>query len=452
MLVRAHAATVFTLVGIMPTAVIAASPPVERPALVERNSYGIVPRSARTIILFTPLAITEADLERWFWFAQLSEAQQHALRIVWESYRYEEQDVHFQWVQPVWDDASELTDFGGPARSVPAAVKFRHLVVRDREIAVRQVRSLEDRFFAQWEAFLTDGQLLLLDSIRKQRRRDHCRFYERYPAAQLDLVRLVHEHVLAGLDLAASDVMALALFLVEYDLAMAPHVAAREEAFVATMGEGVLLHALMATNGMVEWGTPGWHSAVELRDKLRSMNGRLTEIEKRIHDINVQFLGRLHEVVASPAAEMVRQEFQRRTYPGVYPDPTDLREVVERAVAIPALVEHQREAIIALGEADEARRRRLCDRMVRHFLEWRRFYGTEQAQGTPEWDAFEQAMTADWTERSVRAHSALAEMERVLDNQLDGDTASAMARVRHEMITASLVLEPKFVHALAMQR
>jgi hypothetical protein len=27
-----------------------------------------------------------------------------------------------------------------------------------------------------------------------------------------------------------------------------------------------------------------------------------------------------------------------------------------------------------------------------------------------------------------------------------------MARVRHEMITASLVLEPKFVHALAMQR
>jgi hypothetical protein len=218
------------------------------------------------------------------------------------------------------------------------------------------------------------------------------------------------------------------------------------------MGDGTFVHAQMGAYGIIEWGSPGWRSAVELREELRSLHRDVTRVEKRIHDINRQFLERLDTVVAVDAAEEVRRGFLRRAYPGVYPDPTNLDEVVSAALAIEELTIEQRDAIRALADDDEARRRMICDRMVRHFLAWRAFFATEQTQGTIEWDEYEQAMTADWTERAARAKSTVAEIVRILDANIDGATTGAIGRVHDEIRADTLVLEPMFGHRRARRR
>jgi hypothetical protein len=412
-----------------------------------RNRWGYVGADGRGYIhLALPLPISRLDLERWSWFAGLSDAQAHAVGHFWDRYRAAECELHFQFVQPLWEAGAEIASEGSPSQSLILAHALHALFVNDHPDAVRRLRTLEEQFFAEWVPILAESQLPLLDSIRRQRQRDrhNPRPLGGYPGSEFDLAKSVYQLLAHDIDLRRESPDRFLELALDYDQAITPLFRSRAEAVLKAMAEGTLERAQLASYGAFEYGSETWREAIVVRERIRDYARHRLQIEKRIHDRNLHFLRRLGEFAPRGAVELLTAEFRGTAYPVVYPDPTDTRGVFAAALEDSGLDETERGAIRELGEAHERARQKICDQMVRHYLEWREVSAIESGRPPGPRANYEQAIATEWDARNQRALAAVTALEEILGEERIAPLTKELERFRTRVDNATLRLDPRF--------
>jgi len=310
--------------------------------------------SAPTTTFVTPLAkpISPADIQRYGQILNLSDPQRAFLDTMYA--RYIEQAEHWKQnrVSAVRDmaqiTANEMNRNTGPSGAgcspygVSLYAEFIKMVLKIE----RELESADSELFDQLSTVLARAQLESLPRVQWHRQRARCNHFQTMRAARLDLSQMVEEMQLPD------DAMdSMRTVMSEYEAAITPLMTRYDQ---DSMKNGVESYQALAdldyspSGEFLEDNTP----AAKIRgdiylQRMSALAAGPARLERRVCDINRQFLPRYLEVLPEPRRGDFRERFQMSAYPKVYPDlgdPTPLiREIIRS--------EHLQEQDRALLEA-----------------------------------------------------------------------------------------------------
>ena len=399
-------------------AALAPQPPSTAPN-VKRSRDGYYAETGRSYIDIPamPKPIQPRDIAQWSALLRLSEAQQVAVNHLYEEYVQAEEATHIQFVQPLWDRSAAIRDGAPPHLGVERALQLQKLLLEDRPQAIAHIAAVEERLFSGIDALLSDVQLGRLYEVRSRRERARCnREYSRYPGGHIDLMAILADLEERGMDCEALDAPALDRIVEGYDTMLGPLFSACAKAHVDVVAKAVVLQARILD---------GQAPRDELAAQQHRYRSRLVAAEKRVHDLNAQYVHEFAAVLPAPCASALVQYFNEVAYPPVYPDPTDLSSWYEAVLALPSLEQSRRGEILAFRGIVELRRERLCAQLRTAYVNYREAFGIGDPGGSI--DAYGAAADGLHAQRIENARFAITTVSGLLSEselrQIQGSLA-----------------------------
>jgi hypothetical protein len=355
-------------------------------------------RPVRT--LFLPAAIGERDLVRYSRVLNLSQEQEHFLRLIYQQYVEENTALKQQRLMELWIQAS---DAAGPAVMYdPEAARVQRSLYRARNDYSRAMAAIERSLFDRLEPGLSEEQRTLLLRVRLQREREHYPLTNSYlHQATVDLTDIVD--VLQRRDaLVITDENAFAAELLNYDQQLTALRRSNWDRTVDLMTRGVeMLAERNATDDQARRD--------ELAQSRAAIVRRTGESMIRLADLNDRSADRLAIHLAEGAAAEFRAWHLARAYPKIFPNYFDASEQLQHALTLDELPDHVIDGLQATIDRYDREHERLNRELMRLIRENGEFVATTRLSGGETDRVFNETLIALRNERTQLAEDVLQE-------------------------------------------
>jgi hypothetical protein len=198
----------------------------------------------------------------------------------------------------------------------------------------------------------------------------------------------------------------------EYDTQLAALVTARTRATFTVAMDVPILRAAQNERGAYPTGVEV-DEAISFREAAERLGAGLVDVEKRIAELNSSFIERVAAELPVETGMALRDAYRRITLPVVYPDATDVsdllttwREAIDDS--------DRRAAADQLIYAYAVDREIICESMASAFLEWREYFGRIWGYAPEARDDYQVAMWELQAARKARAIRAVRELDQLL--------------------------------------
>jgi hypothetical protein len=394
------------------------------------HPLGVVLKSGTAYrTLNTPPVLGTQELETYTDLLVLSEAQHAAVMALHEKYIEEDWAYRVEVIAPIWERAARIyrRNYHSEVEKAETAASMYEEHAR----AVARLLTIEEQFFAEIEAILSDQQLLAMQRVRLRRERARTRMsFAPFPGAMFDIVFALAALERQEFDVEPKDPERFDDLLLEYEYELTPlfklRVASHEalrtradmlfaerqdiarpalrDAIVRAEEKADVPVTQMTFEEVLAYWDPAARAEVEeLRRKERRLTRRNTRIVRRIHDLNARFVDLLAAELRPETGDELIRAFREQAYPRVFPDPFDLGPVLAAAEEIEPLSSDQRSDVIALAIMYDAEHGLISDQMIERLLEWKTDIGEQAGHNQDMVDAYTSDMQGLQEQR--REHS-----------------------------------------------
>jgi hypothetical protein len=301
----------------------------------------------------------------------------------------------------------------GMAHLDPEAAGHHARLYRERNQYADAMRVLENQFFDELAPFLAEHQVERLPRVRMWRRRAFVSgVIIRAVPADVDLAQIVEDlqqhDLLRGMCEHEADPILLA-----YETTLTQLREAHAHAFLLSTERG-----------------PGRLAAGDLQAS-RRLHMRHQSHERRMTDLNLLYAPMLADMLLEEEGAVFLSEFDRRAFPGVYPDPHDISQIL--IAATDAASENIAPAVRNALEQYRGRQDRIAEEMVRVTLEWDRSRQTMWGFRPQAEREFHGIMNDLQRQRAENSERALNELRHALGGALDEDLAALVDDYRRRV-------------------
>jgi hypothetical protein len=315
--------------------------------------------------------------------------------------------------------------------SPEAARGYDRLLDVQDEVIARQAR-LDDEFFERLTVALDDSQLTYLERAKQLRRREQCfPLYVFVPWAQIDLSEFIESFGLGPDVLAEIDAM-----LIDYEHRVTP--------MFVELRESIDRHASAKVWGVVKAKydsdgkpyAPDSEAAAKYAAEYFQMNdatlARQSSLMKRIGELNESVLAQILPLVDEPQRSAIRETFNSRAYPDVFPDPSDPIEVYRGLANSENLTEADREVLSALWSSYREQYDAKCRLMLESYKSWREQLARNEVHGDAQ--RYSMEMRRWRMERSELNRVVVGQIQQTLSNQLNQQQVEAIQAYLNRMV------------------
>ncbi|MFO0893470.1 MAG: hypothetical protein U0574_00760 [Phycisphaerales bacterium] len=173
---------------------------------------------------------------------------------------------------------------------------------------------------------------------------------------------------------------------------------------------------------------------------VRAAMVELLEAETRLLEHNRAACLRLSDYLGPGKSQVALDQFRRKAFPCVYPDPTALETL--RELLRPVLAEQpQREMVFSVVEDASARRAELCDRMERAFIEFRA--ACRRSDPTASWPDYREQMGKLGLQRIAIASQCLASIQAlVAGSPAEAQVIALVDATKEDLMAKASILRP----------
>ncbi len=350
------------------------------------------------IVLVVPEPIGESDLLRYNDHLQLSEAQFGYVKQIHSSYREQCQEIKLRLVNPLWESVAKAKR---DATEFPAHFESMMQNVEKIENALKAADSL---FFANVMPILSPQQEQHMAGVSLDRARQvYSKKVTRapsYPEGRIDLVDLALElqipmnHEAPGSETFESYRRLLVPILIQVS---------RSNAESAIKDQYLLVKSRTAAD----------HERINLAASRQSMLQSRLMIARKVRDLNMEYVERLAGSLAETDGARLRDEFWRRAYPEIYPDPSQTKAALAILLSIPSLTEDQQALVSRFADEHGAKDSRLCEEMKACVTRWfERRHSGETSVGEKE--VFQKDLQALGLQRTMLRNQTLRSITSIL--------------------------------------
>jgi len=316
-----------------------------------------------------PEPIKEFDLGRVGDYLGLAAPQRLFLKEAHARYLKDIEAVRRQ-TQPQLDAACEhsLMVQGNDRRTFAAVASIAQ--VYDVEESLRRaIERADEALFVELESVLADVQKPGMARVRDYRQRQACVGWLRWLVrpARIDLSAMLDDVSAVPEVRAAVDGL-----LADYERRLTPTRVALNKAMLANRIRLLELSAWLVRD---ENDRPLDPTLLRQRSqehalRVSALLDDSVRLQRQIADLNQKTLGTLLTAMPPSVATSLRNEYQRRAFPTVYPDPHGLHDVCERLVGAAGIDDAQRAAISALCATYQSEYDGVNLEMERRYSDW----------------------------------------------------------------------------------
>lgn len=376
-------------------------------------------RPGPRLVANLPQPINDREVEWQKWILQASPEQSAQIERLFSNYQGEV-DAVFRELQPTIDglsaEAAQLS-ISQPlsAAAVDSFERFwkAQLVLRDRIVACERTY-LRDLF-----AILSTAQSQNLYRVQWQRTRARSSHYEReILPARIDLAALVYR--IGGRDAA----LAAESLLIQYETVATPlfdeldqEVTDRQVTLLRMAHEMMFDSNDVALDASTDAGR---RRTEEWAGRRRQLLGKQARLQRRIADVNDQFLDQLDGTIEHGLFQLIREQYRHMAYRSLFPDRYSVQNSLEAAIANADA--SNRQVIVALQNDYQRQLELINEKLMTSNLSWmEKMAATQAAEG---YDAYKRMMR-ELREARMRLHATTASRLRELT---DGNESVGLAK------------------------
>lgn len=382
-----------------------------------RSPNGCFVEPGRTYVeIPIPPPITKTDLSRWATILSLSEGQQAHLERLYGEYRQRELEFHNEFVQMLWDEASDLASDGPLWEDSDRQAAFERISEVRCPKARRRLEAIEKRIFDELVPVLTSEQVEKLDTVRRLRQRQSYRLPSSYPGVELDLIELLYtiERDKREFDLQPTDRDAFHECLISYDLTLTSLVVRRGvqkprliNAVMSAEAERAALRNYGASDEAID----------DVSSRIRNYRRRMLNLEKPIFQLNEDYAQLFSGSLPAGTADRLMSSYRSTVYPTVYPDYTTAVPVLKRAAELDDLSSEEQPKVEAIVAWYEPARLNVCDQMARGYLRWREQFSLKMGYDREDFARFDRDMRGLHGQRMDLAVMSIEQLREALTDE-----------------------------------
>jgi hypothetical protein len=345
-----------------------------------------------------PDTIGRADFQRYQRRLTLSEAQSAILFQLYDRYRTADREYRWEKVAPLFDRAADVAKTNDVAINLQTAAKAVELL-RSRDAVVDQLTKLENALFNDLKPMLSEYQQGRLEFVKMDRQRARSRTVPCwYAGARYDLSNMVMDwREEEALNFNDQNLLAV---LDDYDRAATRLWRDHSKTLQDWNAEELILSATAMSAKSSDIDEKYYRRRIE-------MNARISKIDRRIHDLNATTLRTLEAVLPIPVLAELREAFETKAYPPVFPSPYVVDPIIDTVERISDLSELQRNAVTEIVGHYRTGVESITDAMKNTYLARIDHYNIDRAYKEDELNAYMADMTALQSQRRENAEKTV---------------------------------------------
>jgi hypothetical protein len=403
----------------------AAQPPPQQANVGRHDAPGV-----RIAPRLTP-ELGDRDVHRISEVLSLSEEQRKLWNDLFAEYLKEHRAVLAEQT-PAFDDLNAAAAATASVYDHEALERFRAFYSAEEKIRDRLVKA-QGRLLGNLQAILSEGQLERWPRV--QWRCERARYLPLgvdIRGARMDLTVMAEEFGAA----ASADSV-----LFEYEAAVTPLMTQLENQLAEDtlrVIEIQVKHTVDASGKALSPGTPEqYEGAMRARAERTKVLTRSARLQRRIAEVNRQFVDRIADTLQDPARRFFREEFLVLAFPLVYPNEECPLPAVDSVLSSPTLSEGLREAVKTLREGYLSDYGDLCRQMERTTEDWHEQMARTRA--SIEYDAYAKKMRTLRSERWARGSQLLQQVLTTLPPEFDASLREGLQASRNLIAEAEQV-------------
>lgn len=371
--------------------------------------------------ILIPRPMSDEQFTHYADILRLSDAQRRQFRHLYDEHLSAMWEYRERQIQPLIERSADLSDLRKiEGTSSLRVAEISKKLFEDRTNAIQPIFDSESRLFADMTPYLTDDQLPFIDRVRAQRTRDLSIAFIvlKSPGTNIDLSKQLWRMGYSGIDCTPTNQVQFTIDIEDYE-SIATRLYSRMASNQREMwAEVSILLATLSELSVQEGENQAKQNA--LLAELAHAEQKTCEINRPIHDLNSKYIGILSANLPSETADALATWFAEQSYPVVYPNPFDLRGVVDAVLGLDAIDDEQHALIETIAAAYREKTDVLSMKMVQKYLEWRRLIEPRSLRfSSDEYDRYQQSMSDLQRERKKASEEVLTIIHSILgDNSL----------------------------------
>lgn len=371
------------------------------------------PLGIAALDLGLPQHITSDELIRYGDLLSLSKEQGAFLNLAHERYLEKHKELNRTKIgalKKLAITASEVSRDGITRQASAVRDQFHQM---QAEI-LRDTVDLEDQMFNMLSSVLSDVQLTLLPRVQMRRQRARCCFLGFIPASRIDLAQWIEE---SGFE--AEVMVDLDPLMREYESALIPLYVRLDKALRKNAGkiDRDLAYEMYDDAGnRRQEGTPEEamvraRATTERREHILADGVRL---QKRIADLNEQFLPRFLEKLPEPQRSAIETRFLQEAYSRVYPDVLQPGELFSNIMGSELPTKEIQDALVQLHDAFEISYEAISQQMTAEYSRWCEYKAKQHGYAGEDYLPYQEKMRRLRAERWERSEQFVRQIAAIL--------------------------------------